>query len=202
MCPRRFANKGAVAPHERTHTGEKPCACSMCPVRFTNKNLVRRSPHPQVRPPPLHIHHAMLIQNRLDHCSRTPAVGGWGALNARATSSSQVLQAPPTGSGGKPRPGPGVLGVPMFSRAFHQQEPGCATRADPHGRKALHMLDVPPAVQPEGPGCAARADPHGREAVRLLDVPDAVRQQERRCPTRTDPHGREAACLLDVPKAG
>ena len=201
MCPRRFANKGAVAPHERTHTGEKPCACSMCPVRVTNKNLVRRSPHPQVRPPPLHI---MLCSYKIGWIivRERRRLGGGGHLTHALQGSSQVLQAPPTGSGGKPRPGPGVLGVPMFSRAFHQQEPGCATRADPHGRKALHMLDVPPAVQPEGPGCAARADPHGREAVRLLDVPDAVRQQERRCPTRTDPHGREAACLLDVPKAG
>ena len=41
-CPVRFANKNAVAPHERTHTGEKPYGCSVCPVRFTNKGDVPR----------------------------------------------------------------------------------------------------------------------------------------------------------------
>ena len=31
MCPRRFPQKGHVAPHERPYTGENPYACSMCP---------------------------------------------------------------------------------------------------------------------------------------------------------------------------
>ena len=38
MCPKRFTQKGDVAPHERTHTGEKPYACSMCPMRFATKS--------------------------------------------------------------------------------------------------------------------------------------------------------------------
>ena len=43
---------------------------------------------------------------------------GWGALNARALQSSpQALAVPPTGTGGKPRPGPGDLGVPIFPQA-------------------------------------------------------------------------------------
>ena len=42
MCPRRLAEKDAVAPHERTHTGEKPydCTISMCPMRFAKKSDV------------------------------------------------------------------------------------------------------------------------------------------------------------------
>ena len=42
MCPMRIAHKGAVAPHERNHTGEKPYACSMCPMRFSDKSNVAR----------------------------------------------------------------------------------------------------------------------------------------------------------------
>ena len=40
MCPRRFAEKGKVVRHERTHTGEKPYACSTCPRRFSIKSNV------------------------------------------------------------------------------------------------------------------------------------------------------------------
>ena len=40
MCPMRFAQKSDVAPHERTHTGEKLYACSVCPMRFARKSDV------------------------------------------------------------------------------------------------------------------------------------------------------------------
>ena len=42
MCPMRFTNKSGVARHERTHTDEKPYACSMCPRRFADKGNVSR----------------------------------------------------------------------------------------------------------------------------------------------------------------
>ena len=35
-----FSNKSSVAIHERTHTGEKPCPCSMCGKRFSDKGDV------------------------------------------------------------------------------------------------------------------------------------------------------------------
>ena len=42
MCPTRFSQKNDVPPHERTHTGEKPYGCSVCPRRFSQKgNLAR-----------------------------------------------------------------------------------------------------------------------------------------------------------------
>ena len=43
MCPRMFTNKSEIAPHERTHTGEKPYACSMCPRMFSKNCHV--APH-------------------------------------------------------------------------------------------------------------------------------------------------------------
>ena len=42
MCPRPFTNKIDFPQHERTHTGEKPYACSMCPKRFCEKAKVAR----------------------------------------------------------------------------------------------------------------------------------------------------------------
>ena len=43
MCPMRFTNKGDIPRHERTHTGEKPYACSICARMFTNKSEI--APH-------------------------------------------------------------------------------------------------------------------------------------------------------------
>ena len=39
---KKFSQKSDVAPHERSHTGEKPYACSMCPTRFAHKSDVPR----------------------------------------------------------------------------------------------------------------------------------------------------------------
>ena len=47
---RRFSEKSAVPPHERTHTGEKPYACSMCPRRGAQTGrrcATRADPHGQ-----------------------------------------------------------------------------------------------------------------------------------------------------------
>jgi len=45
--PRRFIDKGAVPKYKRTHTGEKPYACSMCPQRFTQ--ISNFAPHEQTQ---------------------------------------------------------------------------------------------------------------------------------------------------------
>ena len=37
FCPKQFLKRSQVTPHERTHTGEKPYGCSMCPRRFAQK---------------------------------------------------------------------------------------------------------------------------------------------------------------------
>ena len=44
ISAREIAAKGHVAPHERTHTGEEPFKCSMCPKRFNQKGHPR---HPR-----------------------------------------------------------------------------------------------------------------------------------------------------------
>ncbi len=41
-CGKAFAAPSKLMVHKRTHTGEKPYACSMCPKRFAEKsNAVR-----------------------------------------------------------------------------------------------------------------------------------------------------------------
>ena len=41
----RFSQKGDVPRHERTHTGEKSYACSICSMRFAQKSSA--APHEQ-----------------------------------------------------------------------------------------------------------------------------------------------------------
>ena len=67
--------------------------------------------------------------------------------------------------------------TPARSRTDARCAPFGSAEWYPHGREAVRMLDVPPAVQRQEPRCAAqlaRAEPHGREAVRLLDAPPAL----------------------------
>ena len=42
MCPTHFSEKGKVAPHERTHTGEKPYGCFYCGKTFPGSSTARK----------------------------------------------------------------------------------------------------------------------------------------------------------------
>ena len=38
FCPKKFAQSGNLAAHERIHTGEKPFECKYCGKRFTQSS--------------------------------------------------------------------------------------------------------------------------------------------------------------------
>ena len=40
--PTGLTNKSSVAPHERTHTGEKPCGCFYCGMSFTTSGAAHK----------------------------------------------------------------------------------------------------------------------------------------------------------------
>ena len=121
--------------------------------------------------------------------------------NGRVTDASSASDVPSGEAGTTPAIGAAVHVVVIARSGSGAPASWRSTSGSTPGTNCHFIARSAPDVQLPEQSDTARADPHGREAVRLLDVPGALRQQVQRCPARADPHGREAVRLLDVPAA-